>query len=268
MRLRNINRNNTQSQIIIPPPAIKILGVPVWGLRLAEYVELAKKLIKAKQKTLFTTTCAYAIAMAKNSPELFDHFQHADVVLPDGKFPVWVARFSKRNIAERVPGPDFVESFLSTAEKEGFRLFFMGSTCETLEKLKQNCLKKYPQLNIAGVLAPPFGELDDETDHRLVDAINQAHSDVLFVGMTAPKQELWLSRNFEKLIVLFAMGVGAAFDLEAQNKRRVPQWLGNLGFEWLYRIAHEPRRVWRRNVKNAVLWAIIAKDYIKSLFIK
>lgn len=78
------------------------------------------------------------------------------------------------------------------------------------------------------MLAPPFGKLDEETNQHLVDTINQVHPDVLFVGMTAPKQELWLSRNFDQIVVLFAMGVGASFDYLAGNKHRVPKWIGNL----------------------------------------
>ncbi len=117
---------------LIPTPAATVFGIPIWDLRLEEFVGLARKLIKQNHKSLFTTIGAPSIVASQKSIEFFNHFQHADVVLPDGKFPVWVARFSKRNIAERVPGPDFVESFLLTAEKEGFRLFFMGSTCEIL----------------------------------------------------------------------------------------------------------------------------------------
>jgi N-acetylglucosaminyldiphosphoundecaprenol N-acetyl-beta-D-mannosaminyltransferase len=116
-----------------------------------------------------------------------------------------------------------------------------------------------------GLLAPPFGEFDDETDSRLADVINQANSDVLFVGMTAPKQELWLSRNFARLDLFFAMGIGASFDYLAGNKPRVPKWLGKLGLEWLYRLVHEPKRLWRRNIGNTTILWLLLKNYLTSI---
>jgi N-acetylglucosaminyldiphosphoundecaprenol N-acetyl-beta-D-mannosaminyltransferase len=257
---------NNKSDTLISPPAGKIFGIPVWGLHLNEFVELAKKLIKTKHKVLFTTLGAPSIVIAQKSTEFFNHFLQADVVLPDGILPVWIARGLKYKVIERVPGPDFVDLFLSVAEQEKFSIFFMGSTSDTLEKLRSNCLKKHPCLNIVGLLAPPFGEFDDIADHRLVDAINQAHSDVLFVGMTAPKQELWLSRNFGRLNVVFAMGVGAAFDYIAGNRPRVPKWLGRLGFEWLYRLILEPRRLWHRNLNNLLVVWLWAKNYLTGVF--
>jgi Teichoic acid biosynthesis proteins len=123
-------------------------------------------------------------------------------------------------------------------------------------------LRQYPHLNIVGELSPPFGKFDEQINSSLLEAIKQAHPDVLFVGMTAPKQELWLSRNFNQLDVLFAMGVGAAFDYLAGNKPRVPKKIGKIGFEWLYRLVLEPRRLWRRNLNNILVMWFLVKDYL------
>jgi len=259
---------NAKSDTLIPPPAGKIFGIPVWGLHLRDFVQLAKTLIKNKRKALFTTIGAPSIVTAQKCSEFFEHFQHADVVLPDGILPTWISRSLNYNVPERVPGPDFVDAFLPVAEKEGFKLFFLGASNQTLEKLKTNCLKTYPRLNIIGVLSPPFGEFDEQTNRSLVAAINQKRPDVLFVGMTAPKQELWLSRNFDKLDVLFAMGVGASFDYLAGNKPRVPRWLGRLGFEWMYRLILEPNRLWHRNLDNMLVVWLWAKNYLIGIFRK
>jgi N-acetylglucosaminyldiphosphoundecaprenol N-acetyl-beta-D-mannosaminyltransferase len=254
---------------LIPRPAGKLFGIPVWGLRLDEYVELARKLVKARRKVLFTTIGAPSIACVRKSPEFFNHFQQADVVLLDGILPTWLARSLKYEVPERVPGPDFVNLFLPVAEKQKFRIFFMGSTMKTLDKLRQNCLRKYPELNIVGTLAPPFGELSTKTNYHLINAVNRKKPDVLFVGMSAPRQELWLSRNFERLNVHLAMGVGAAFDYLAGNKSRAPQWLGHLGLEWMYRLVNEPGRLWRRNIiYNIDLLWMLAKNYMSGVSIK
>jgi N-acetylglucosaminyldiphosphoundecaprenol N-acetyl-beta-D-mannosaminyltransferase len=267
MQHRTLNQN-TESDTLIPPPAGKIFGIPVWGLHLRDFVQLARTLIKAKRKVLFTTIGAPSIVASQKCSEFFEHFQLADVVLPDGILPTWILRSLKYNVSERVPGPDFVDAFLPVAEKEGFTLFFLGATNETLEKLKTNCQKKHRLLNIIGVLSPPFEEFDEQTNRSLVAAINQKRPDVLFVGMTAPKQELWLSHNFDQLDVLFAMGVGASFDYLAGNKPRVPKWLGRLGFEWLYRLILEPSRLWHRNLTNMLVVWLWAKHYIIGVFLK
>jgi N-acetylglucosaminyldiphosphoundecaprenol N-acetyl-beta-D-mannosaminyltransferase len=259
---------NNESDTLIPPPAGKIFGIPIWGLRLQDFVRLARRLIKAKRKTLFTTIGAPSIVISQKCSDFFEHFQHADVVLPDGILPAWIARSFKYNVPERVPGPDFVDAFLPVAEAEGFKLFFLGATDETLMKLKANCLNKHPLLNIVGMLSPPFGEFDEQINCSLVSAINQKHPDVLFVGMTAPKQELWLSRNFDQLNILFAIGVGASFDYLAGNKPRVPKWLGRLGFEWLYRLVLEPKRLWRRNLNNIYVMWLLAKYHLTGTFRK
>jgi N-acetylglucosaminyldiphosphoundecaprenol N-acetyl-beta-D-mannosaminyltransferase len=260
---KDTNIKKSPVDAIIPPPAGRLFGVPVWALYLNEYVELASNIVKARRKALFTTIGAPSIACLRTSPEFLNHFRQADVVLLDGILPTLLARSLKYKVPQRVPGPDFVDAFLPVAEKENFRIFFMGSTDRTLEKLKYNCLRKYPGLNIVGLLAPPFGDFDERIDRQIVSAVNRTKPDVLFVGMTAPKQELWLSRNFERLDVHFAMGIGAAFDYLAGNKPRVPKWLGDMGFEWLYRLVHEPWRLWQRNVNDniSLLW-LLAKKYI------
>ncbi len=266
MKREETGPKSNQPNSPIPPPIAKILGVPIWGLSLEGFVKLARKLIEGRHKVLFTTIGLPSIVVSQKCPDFFNHFQQADVVLPDGIFPVWAARFLKHRVPERVSGPDFVSSFLSTAEVKGFKIFFMGSTDDTLERLRDNCLKKHPHLNIAGVLAAPFGEFDEEIDRALVNSINETHPDVLFIGMTAPKQELWLSRNFGRLDVVFAMGVGAAFDYLAGNKQRVPKWLAKIGLEWLYRLVHEPKRLWRRNAKSAVFLCLLAKNRLIRIF--
>jgi len=266
MRRKEAGPKSSQPNPPMPPPIAKILGVPIWGLCLEEFVELAKNLIEVRHKVLFTTIGLPSIVISQKSLDFFNHFQQADVVLPDGIFPVWAARFLKHKVLERVSGPDFVDLFLSTAEQEGFKIFFIGSTDDTLERLKSNCLEKHPHLKITGVLAPPFGKFDEEIDRGLVNTINEAHPDVLFVGMTAPKQELWLARNFERLDVLFAMGVGATFDYLAGKKGRAPKWIGKCGLEWLYRLVHEPRRLCRRNVNSAVFLWLLVKNYVISIF--
>jgi N-acetylglucosaminyldiphosphoundecaprenol N-acetyl-beta-D-mannosaminyltransferase len=241
-------------------PAAFVLGIPVWGLSREAFVDLAVARIAAGRKTLFTTANAHSIVVAQEVPAFRAHFREASAVLPDGTLAVWGARRRRGPVAERVAGPDFAEAFLARAEREGLSIFFLGSSEATLQRIRESCAARWPRLRVAGTLAPPFGEWSEETDRAIVDAVNAARPDALFVGMTAPKQELWLSWNHGYLRVPFAMGVGAAFDFLAGNRRRAPEWAGRHGLEWLYRLAQEPRRMWRRNVDSAVfLWKLVTE---------
>ncbi len=241
-------------------PAAIVLGVPVWGLSLEAFVNLAVARIASRQKTLFTTANAHSIVVAQHVPAFRAHFREASAVLPDGTLAVWGARHRRGPVAERVAGPDFVEAFLTRAEREGVSVFFLGASEGTLARIRERCAARWPRLLVAGTLAPPFGAWSEETDRAIVDAVNAARPDALFVGMTAPKQELWISRNHGYLQVPFSMGVGAAFDFLAGTRARAPGWAGRHGLEWLYRLVQEPRRMWRRNVDSAVfLWKVLTE---------
>jgi N-acetylglucosaminyldiphosphoundecaprenol N-acetyl-beta-D-mannosaminyltransferase len=241
-------------------PAAEVLGVPISGLTCAGFVELAVRRIAARLRTLFTTANAHSIVVAQRLPAFHEHFRAADAVLPDGMLAVLGARWRRGEVPERVAGPDFLEAFLSRAADARLRVFFLGATDATLARIAERCRARFPGLDVAGTLAPPFGDWSDEVDASLVAAVNAARPDALFVGMTAPRQELWLSRNLHRLDVPFAMGVGAAFDFLAGTKPRAPRAVGRLGLEWLWRLAAEPRRMWRRNLSSAVfLWKLLTQ---------
>jgi N-acetylglucosaminyldiphosphoundecaprenol N-acetyl-beta-D-mannosaminyltransferase len=241
-------------------PASVVLGVPVWGIDLEGFLDAAFARIAARTGTLFSTANAHSIVQAQRDPRLRTHFCEADAVLPDGMLAAWGARILGGHVHGRVAGPDFFEAFLARAELESVSVFLLGSTERTLAALRSRCAERYPGLVVKGTLAPPFGEFDGATDQALVNAVNVARPDALFVAMTAPKQELWLSRNMHRLEVPFAMGVGAAFDFLAGTRRRAPPILGRIGAEWLFRLTLEPARLWRRNLDSLVFLALIARD--------
>ncbi len=248
------------SSATIPPPAATVLGTRVWGLTLEAFLDLAFARIRNGVRTLFTTANAHSLVVARGHPGLAAHYRDADVVLPDGFLAAWGARRCGGDVPARVAGPDFFEAFLARAAREGVSVFFLGTTDATLARIVERSGERFPGLRVAGTLSPPFGEFDDESNQRLVAAVNAARPDALFVAMTAPKQELWLSRNFAQLEVNFAIGVGAAFDFLAGNKRRPPPFVGQRGGEWLFRLLSEPRRLWRRELDGGVFLWMLAKD--------
>jgi N-acetylglucosaminyldiphosphoundecaprenol N-acetyl-beta-D-mannosaminyltransferase len=253
---------NKGSLIQIPAPIVEILDIPVWGLTLDQSVELAFQLILSKQKAVFSTINTYSIITAQDNAEFKKHFKTADVVLPDGIGIVLAARYLSKGCPERVAGPEFVDSFLPVAEKNGVSILFFGSSSSVLEKIKANVVARYPEINIAGLYSPPFGPIDSFDDEHIVNWINEKRPDVLFVGMTAPKQELWLSTNYQNLNVPFMMGIGASFEYLAGTKTQTPKFIGKIGFEWLYRLCTSPKHVWRREITIPIFIYYFVKRHI------
>jgi N-acetylglucosaminyldiphosphoundecaprenol N-acetyl-beta-D-mannosaminyltransferase len=132
------------------------------------------------------------------------------------------------------------------------RCFFLGSTDETLHKIRERVAIDYPRIEIVGTLSPPFRpEFTDEDNRVMIETINAAKPDVLWIGLTAPKQEKWIFKHRDKLEVQFAGPIGAAFDFYAGNIKRISPFWGDLGLEWLPRLLQEPRRLWRRSIVSA-----------------
>ncbi|MDD3662582.1 MAG: WecB/TagA/CpsF family glycosyltransferase [Candidatus Pacebacteria bacterium] len=239
-----------------------ILDVPICGISLKEFLDIATDTILSSRKTLFTTVNTYSIVMAQKNRAFLNHFKTADFVLPDGIGIVWAIRSLGKECRERVAGPEFANLLLAEANKHQFSIYFLGSTEENLNRIIMNINKQYPLIKIAGCYAPPFVDIDDMDHNGIVKHINDSNADILFVGMTAPKQELFLSRNYQDLSVSFMMGVGAAFDYLAGVKRQCPPIVGKLGLEWLFRLITSPRHVWRREISIPIfIYHFLTKQY-------
>lgn len=177
----------------------------------------------------------------------------ADLLVPDGAGIVLASRILGGSIRTRITGTDL---FLALNEKlnatGGHSCFFLGSTEKTLERITARMRKGYPRITVAGTCSPPFKEAFSEEDNQaMVEAVNRAQPDVLWVGMTAPKQEKWIYRHRDRLQVKVIGAIGAAFDFYAGTKKRSHPWFQRHGLEWLPRLLREPRRLWYRNVVSS-----------------
>jgi len=170
----------------------------------------------------------------------------ADMFVPDGVSLVWLARLKGFDIKSRVSGADLMQNFFKAADKEGFSSYFYGDTDETLKELNKKLLSNYPNLRIAGSYSPPFRKLTEKEDEEVIQRINQAKPDVLWVALGLPKQEKWIFEHRAKLKVPVIIGVGAAFKFLSGEVKRAPEWVGSAGFEWLWRLFQEPKIIWRR----------------------
>ena len=180
---------------------------------------------------------------------------HAVMALPDGGPLSDYSRRQGYSEARRVTGPDLMREILAASAQKGWRHYFYGSTPETLKLLREKLKERYPGVQIAGMMSPPFREMTPEEDEKAVAEINAARPDFVWVGLGAPKQEIWMAAHEDRVQALM-IGVGAAFDYEAGNIRRAPQWMQRHNLEWLYRLLQDPKRLFRRylNTNLRYLW--------------
>jgi N-acetylglucosaminyldiphosphoundecaprenol N-acetyl-beta-D-mannosaminyltransferase len=158
----------------------------------------------------------------------------------------------------RVYGPDLLLEICRASEKAGWRHFFFGGAPGTVEKLATNLQERFPRLEIVGKHTPPFRPLTPQEFQQLQAKVATARPDFFWVGLSTPKQEQFMAASLGKLDVPVMLGVGAAFDLVSGNVKQSPRWIQRMGFEWLYRLIQEPRRLWKRYLKNnpLFLWRI------------
>ena len=191
----------------------------------------------------------------------------SDILIPDGVSIVWATKLVNGLNLKKIAGADLFKYELERLSKTGGKCFFLGSSEATLEKIETRLQKEYPNIQV-GSYSPPYkAEFSKEDTDTMIEKVNAFETDVLFVGMTAPKQEKWAHDNKDRLNVRSHIDcIGAVFDFYAGNIQRAPQWLINLGLEWSYRLVKEPQRMWRRYlIGNAQFTLHTFNDYLTSL---
>jgi N-acetylglucosaminyldiphosphoundecaprenol N-acetyl-beta-D-mannosaminyltransferase len=190
---------------------------------------------------------AHLVTMAERNPRFAEALQDADLVVPDGISVVFASRVLGMPIPERVTGGDLMERMCAEAAHYGFRVFFLGGLPGAAVRAAENLRQRYPGLNICGTYTPAPGfENDAEELLRIRREVACTIPDLLCVAFGAPKQEIWIQENRRQLKVGAIMAVGAALDTQARLRHRAPLWAQRIALEWLYRLAMEPRRLWRR----------------------
>jgi N-acetylglucosaminyldiphosphoundecaprenol N-acetyl-beta-D-mannosaminyltransferase len=172
----------------------------------------------------------------------------AELWVPDGIAPIWIAYLRGHRNVERTPGVEILREFFDRANRKQYRSYFYGDTDLTLSVMQAVVALDYPDHVIAGAFSPPFRPLTHEEDEEIIQRINAAQPDVLWVGLGMPKQDIWIHERLDRLQVPVAIGVGAAFAFIAGTVPRCPNWIGRLGFEWVYRFLQEPTKLWRRDL--------------------
>ncbi len=190
---------------------------------------------------------AQLITLAQKDSRFFEALHASTLNTPDGISIVIASRILGGNISARAPGGELMESLCRAAARHGLSVFFLGGLPEAAVLTSRRFQRRYPALSVAGAYCPPRGfESDPMERAHIRQLITEAAPDLLFVAFGAPKQEIWMHENCPTLPIGAAMSVGAAFDTQSGLRKRAPRWTHKLGLEWLYRLVHEPRRLWRR----------------------
>jgi len=231
-------------------PDCRGMGLPISSCNFSTLKTNMLEWIRKRRCHTVMTMSFPMLAPYQQDADYHDAIDHSEVVLPDGMAVVWMSRWCGDPIRERLSGPDFFELFSQTASMYQMRYCLLGSTPEVLKAMRLRLLNEYPGITVSASISPPFGDWEEQVDRELVTAVNNSHADILWVGITAPRQEVWLHRQRNQLTVPVAVAIGAAFDFFAGTKKRAPNWMRRCGMEWLYRIMQEPLRMLPRYLRS------------------
>ena len=229
------------------PPAVDVLGVP---LALTDYERMIAWMdatIRSGGRGYVCVAAVHTVMACQEDDELRAAVLGSDLTVPDGQPLVWAMNALGHDLPSRVYGPDLMDRYCERAARTGARMFLYGGRDQdALVQLGLNLRSKYPGLDIVGGYVPPFRPLTAEEQSAVADEINGSEADVVWVGIGVPKQEKWMASMRDRLDAPVLVGVGAAFDFHAGLVPQAPGWMQSMGLEWAYRLAQEPRRLWRR----------------------
>lgn len=222
-----------------------ILGVKINVTNMNDTVKVITENLDNIKGNYICVSNVHTTVMSHEDESYKDIQNGGFMALPDGKPLSIVSKKRGFKEAERVTGPDLMEEIFNISEENGYSHYFYGSTQETLDILEEKLKEKYPNMKIAGMYSPPFRTLTEEEDKKIVADINKTNPDFIWVGLGAPKQEIWMSKQKNRVNGLM-LGVGAGFDYHAENISRAPKWMQNLSLEWIYRLMQDPKRLYKR----------------------
>lgn len=230
-------------------PAIdrtNILGVGVSAVNMETAVSRICAWIAARTQHYVCVCDVHSVIECQRDPDLKRILNRSGLTTPDGMPLVWISRFYGKSAVDRVYGPDLLLALCERSVHRGYRHYFFGGTDGVATILAQRLSTRFPGLQVVGTYTPPFGSPSDEEDRLIVETIESAKPDIVWVGLSNPKQERWMAAHIGRISAPVLIGIGAAFDFHSGRVKQSPRWIQRSGFEWLYRLAREPRRLLRR----------------------
>ncbi|MDX6681029.1 MAG: N-acetylglucosaminyldiphosphoundecaprenol N-acetyl-beta-D-mannosaminyltransferase [Solirubrobacteraceae bacterium] len=241
--------SGSQDEPVAGLTCASVLDIPLAVGCYEDVMDWMDAVIRADERVSISAAAVHLVMVAREDPETHAALLNT-MTVPDGQPLVWALHALGHPQASRIYGPELMARYCERAAASGQRMYLYGGRNQgALVQLVLNLRRRYPGLNIAGGYSPPFRPQTDEERDAIVAEINGSGADVVWVGIGQPKQEKWMAEMREALDVPILAGVGAAFDFHAGLVPQAPAWMQAGGLEWTYRLAHEPRRLWRRYVR-------------------
>jgi N-acetylglucosaminyldiphosphoundecaprenol N-acetyl-beta-D-mannosaminyltransferase len=239
----------------------EVLGVRFAAVQIPDVTRKIEEWIANDRKTHYITVSnVHSVIECQRDVRLMETLNGSDLNVPDGMPIIWCGRSYGYVLPRRVYGPDLFYEFCNRVQDKPYRHFFYGGAPDALETLVSKLKEMFPKIQVAGYYSPPFRPMSPEEDLRVVEMVNASAVDVMWVGLGCPKQEFWMRAHRESLMVPAIVGIGQAFNIYAGKTRQAPSWMRESGLEWLFRLLHEPRRLWRR-------YLVYNSEFIFKLFI-
>jgi len=241
----------------------RVLGVRVDAVQIGDVVKRMEEWIEGREAgRTIAVTGMHGVMEAQHEEEFGRILEGATLVVPDGYPLVVLGRRSGYELARRVYGPELMEEFCRETARKGYRHYFYGGAEGVAEELARRFAGRFAGMKIAGTYCPPYRALTEEEEREVREKIRASRADVVWVGLSTPKQERWMARQREALGVPVMVGVGAAFDFHTGRVAQAPRWMRENGMEWFFRLVSEPRRLWRRYLVNGseFAWLVLLEQ--------
>jgi N-acetylglucosaminyldiphosphoundecaprenol N-acetyl-beta-D-mannosaminyltransferase len=227
-------------------PRVNILGVHVSAIGMTDALRVIETWLAKREPNYICVTPAHGVMDGYRNQEVRRFLNASGLTTPDGMAIVWLLKLRGMAGVERVYGPDLLLRACGHFQAQGVRHFFYGGAPGVPEKLAAVLARRFPQLQVAGVLSPPYRPLTAAEDARFIEEIRSKDADIVWVGLSTPRQDRWMAEHVGRVGAPVLIGVGAAFDFVSGEKRQAPRWMQRAGLEWFFRLTTEPRRLWRR----------------------
>jgi N-acetylglucosaminyldiphosphoundecaprenol N-acetyl-beta-D-mannosaminyltransferase len=237
---------------LTPRPDIRanVLGIGVHALDLDIAATLIETAVREGRKGYVCVTGVHGVMEAQRDPEFRNILNRAFIVTPDGMPTVWIGHLQGHSKMKRVYGPDLMLEICGRSVDKGLRHFLYGGKPGVAVQLAQNLQRAFPKIAIAGTFTPPFRPLEPQEQAALETQMEESRPDIVWVGLSTPKQEKFMSANLHRLPCKIMIGVGAAFDIHTGNVKDAPGWIKKTGLQWAHRLWQEPGRLWKRYLVN------------------
>lgn len=233
-----------------PAPRVEVLGVGISALTMETAVESIGRWIDERNPHYVCVTGVHGVMESQRDPRLREIHNRSGMTTPDGMPMVWASHWAGARHVRRVYGPDLMLATAAEASERGWKFFLYGGKEGVPDLLAGSLRERFPDLQIVGGFSPPFRPLTPEEDEQVIEMINASGADIVWVGMSTPKQERWMAEHVGRIEAPVLVGVGAAFDIHAGLASQAPRWMQRSGLEWFYRLLREPKRLWRRYLVN------------------